>query len=523
MKRLLLLLLFLPGCVANGSLLNEEPAPAPEVGYAAELVWQDCPLFTDQSGAPWASCAVVDVPLDWEEPDGPTIPLFVKRYAAEGVDPLATRDAVWPLTGGPGGAGNLQESTAELLVANDPELTYYLLDHRGTGRSERLGCISEGIATPGGFTITLSELPSCAADVIDTWGDALDHFTTTNAAKDLAWLIEQTRADGQRVHVHGGSYGTRWLQRLLQVAPDAADSASGLGVVPPDFTFADYDTTYEVTGAAYLDLCATDPTCRGALGTNPFGRARLVLDGLDVGCPEALGLGLDRDRLRSFFGGLLLAGFDERVAIPALLHRLDRCDADDVDALRYFVENVPDPLDGLRDDRNFSRVLGNLIIASELWDGSVTASEGAAFLEESVFALGSSLRVASLADAGWPTYPLDGYAGEAPDVDLPVLWINGELDPATPLAPAADYLVDAFPAANQHLLVLRDGSHGWTSPTPDGYGCGLTAFWNFVRQPGTEIFDCAEDVVPTSFAGGPGIGQWLFGRDDLWGGSTGRR
>lgn len=515
-----LLFMLLGGCVSSGTLLQDDPSPESTVPrWDAAIAWEPCPLFSDQEGAPWASCALVEVPLDWDDLDGPTIDLFVKRHAAAGTDPAETEDAVWPLTGGPGGAGNMQEALADLLVTNDPAASWYLLDHRGTGRSERLGCVSEGGATPGRFTITLEELPACAADVRERYGDDLDHFTTTAAARDLAWLIEATRGPEQRVHVHGGSYGTRWLQRFLQVAPTTADSASGLGVVPPDFSFGDYDASYEETGAAYLARCLDSVECVARLGPDPVERAHAILDGLDAGaCPEAAALGIDRARLRGFFGGLLLGGWDERVAIPALLHRIERCNADDIEALTWWDANVPDPLSGLRSDRLFSRVLGNLIILSELWgEPAPTAFEAQVLLDDAIFALGSSVRVASLEDADWPSYPPSPFAGEAPEVDIPLLWINGELDPATPLGPVLDYVPSTFDAPDQHLVVLRDGSHGWSSPTLEGYGCALNVFWNFVRTPGEAILECEDLVLPTSLSASPAVAQWLFGRDDLWG------
>ena len=516
-----LLGLLLVACTpTSGNLLGE---PDPESGVApweADITWEDCPLRSGGSGPPWASCALVEVPLDWESRDDGTIELFVKRYAEAGVDPLGTRDAVWPLTGGPGGAGNMQEGLAELLVANDPEMTWYLLDHRGTGRSERLGCSAEGQGSPGGFQITLDELPACADDLEQTWGDELLHFTTTAAATDLAWLVDATRGPDQMVHVHGGSYGTRWLQRFLQVAPATADSASGLGVVPPDFSFGDYDASYEATGAAYLELCGQDAECGQRLGPDPVARARDIMDSLDAGwCSEAQDLGVTREALRSFFGGLLLWGWNERVAIPALLHRVERCNGDDRQALAWFAANVPDPLAGLRNDRLFSRVLGDLIILSELWEEpGPTVSEAEQVVADGLFALGSSLRVASLVEADWPRYPEDGWAGQSPGVDIPLLWINGELDPATPLQPVLDYVPEAFDQLDQHLVVIPDGSHNWTSPTTDGYGCAMTVFWNFVRVPGEQIFECAELIQPTDLSGSPEIAWWLVGRDDLWGG-----
>lgn len=507
--------LLLTGCSAGGSLLNEEPVDT--LGWNLSIEWEECTLFTGGGGGP-AECAEIGVPLDWEDRTGEQITLFVKRATASGVSPDDALIAVWPLSGGPGGAGNLQESFAELFLSNDQSLVFYLLDHRGTGRSTRLGCEAEGSDTPGGRRILADELADCGDEVRERWGTGIDGFTTTQAASDLAVVIEATRVQGQDVHIHGGSYGTRWLQRTLQLSPTLADSASGLGVVPPGFSFADYDASYEAVGAAFMELCVDDADCVSRLGPIPIDTMRSALADLQFGnCPISADVELTRERLRAFFGGLLLGGGDSRVAIPAISHRLDRCNADDRTALRYFAENVSDPLDALRDDPMYSSVLGNLVILSELWDGGPSLDDALDLHRAGLFSLGTTVRVARLEEADWPRAPRDPLADELLNAEVPLLWINGDLDPATPLAPVLQML-DATPSRpDEHLLVIPGGGHGWDSPTMKGYDCAMTTWWNFAREPDDAVFECDFQILPPNLAGSTQVAQWLFGRDDLWG------
>ncbi|MCO4770250.1 MAG: alpha/beta hydrolase [Deltaproteobacteria bacterium] len=504
------------GCVGGGGLLVE-PELGPEVPpWSVPVEWEACTLFTGGGGGP-AECANVRMPLDWAEPTEAQISVFVKRVTGSGVDPDDAEFAVWPLSGGPGGAGNMQESLAELFLSNDDSLVFYLLDHRGTGRSMRLGCAAEGSDTPGGRTITVDELAQCGEEVRERWDDDLSGFTTTQAAIDLAWLIDTTRPEGQSVHIHGGSYGTRWMQRTLQVAPNIADGASGLGVVPPGFSFADYDASYEAVGAAYMDLCIDDIDCVARLGGDPLATMREALGNLQTGACPVGDDSLTRERLRSFFGALLLAGGDARVAIPAVAHRLDRCNGDDREALRWFAENVADPLEGLRNDPMYSQVLGNLVILSELWDDGPSVDDALDLHRQGLFSLGSTLRVAQLEEADWPRAARDPRADEALVETTPLLWINGSLDPATPLEPVIDMLDDMPDRAEEHLLVIPGGGHGWDSPTIEGYDCARTAWWNFVREPGSTLFACDAQILPPDLSGDTTTAQWLFGRDDLWG------
>src|SRR5262245_15493686 len=98
-------------------------------------VWEPCSLYSDGHG-PSAECARPIVPAYWNDPGAGTIELFVKRYGGGGTQ-------VWLLNGGPGGSGSDFEPLAEALVREAPDLQIYMLDHRGTGRSSRLGCAAE--------------------------------------------------------------------------------------------------------------------------------------------------------------------------------------------------------------------------------------------------------------------------------------------------------------------------------------------------------------------------------------------
>ena len=507
--------LLLASCSPGGSLLGDESSNT--LGWNLSLQWEECTLLTGGGGGP-AQCAEVGVPLDWENRTGEQITLFVKRATSSGVPVEDTDVAVWLLSGEPGAAGNTQESFAELFLSNDDNLVFYLLDHRGTGRSTRLGCDAEGSDTPGGRRIVPDEFTDCGDEVRERWGPDVAGFTTTQAATDLAVLVETTTIQNQSVHLHGNSYATRWLQRALQLNPTLADSASGLGVVPPNFSFADHDAAFETVGAEFLNLCVEDAVCVSRLGPSPIGTVRSALADLQFGnCPFTSDVELTRDRLRTFFGGVLVTGGDNRVAIPAISHRLDRCNADDRTALRYFAENVVDPLDELRDDPMYSSVLGNIIILNELWEGGPGVDEALDQHRAGLFSLGSTVLAAQLEEANWPSAPRPFLADEVLDVDVPMLWINGELDPVTPLAPVLAMLDDTPSRPDEYLLAIPGGGHGWTSPTVKGYDCAMTTWWNFAREPTDEIFACDFQIVPPNLGGSTEAAQWLFGRDDLWG------
>ena len=467
-----------------------------------ELVWEPCSLDSDGSG-PDAECVRVAVPAHWEDPSAGAIELFVKRHGGGGTQ-------LWLLNGGPGASGADFEPMAELFVGEEPTLQVYLLDHRGTGRSSRLGCDAEEDTSPGAFAILEEEWADCLAQVEAQWSTLLGGFTTTNAARDLGWLIDQTREPGREVIVWGGSYGTRWAQRYLQVYPDQADGVSLSGIASPETSFSEYDARYDVVGRAFLASCAEDESCAAKLGDDPVGVADQVMENLDTRCPAS---GLDRSELRRFFALLLISYWDERTLIPAVLYRLDRCDPGDVAALQYLDHVLNQPAQPSLYERLHSPVLGTHIGLSEFFAGAPTVAEAQAVVDGTIFSLAVGPRYAMRYDT-WPRYPLDRFAGGFADSPVPMLLLQGEYDPATPLAFALA-VRDAFDGPGQHFFEFPNAPHTFHSPTAAGYECHLVMLYRWVLDPTAPPFDCVAQILPQDFAGNPDLAAY-FNTTDVW-------
>jgi pimeloyl-ACP methyl ester carboxylesterase len=470
------------------------------------LVWSPCPIVSGGTGS-GAECGQAEVPLDWAQPAGPRIQSFVKRIGR--VDaPLQ----LWMLNGGPGASGADFEPLAEPLSA-DGSIVIYLPDHRGTGRSTRLGCAAEADASPGGFYILDDEWAACAAEVAATHETKLAGFNTTQAAHDLEWLIDQTQRPGQAINVWGGSYGTRWAQRYLQLRPDQASSVTLLGVVTATRTMTDYDQIYDDVGAAFLARCSENAFCASRLGPNAATRARAIWDSIDSGhCAAAQ---LDKRMLKTFFAALLLSYWYERALIPATLARIERCSTSDVAALRYLSAVLSQPSSPTTSDRLHSNLLGLNISVNEFWPADAPSIESLRAIDErAIVSFGSAVRTSERA-ASWPKYALDDHAGRYPATDLPVLIINGEFDPATPLAHAHE-VASHYTRPNQRLVVGPDATHAFATPTAAGYECFLALMIQFARTPTVPV-SCANDILPMDFRGTAELGAY-FGTTDLWDG-----
>lgn len=483
-------------------------------GGGAGIAWEACPLITGGSGSD-AECADVEVPADWRDPGGQTITVFVKRVL--GTAP--GRRQLWLLSGGPGGSGAMYDTPAQELAASDPTLDIYIPDHRGVGRSSRLGCPEE---SPADHSIQEGDWPACIDALERRWGPLLGAFNTTNAAKDLGALIDRTRAPGQDVHVLGISYGTLWAQRYLQIFPDqptavTLDSMCQAGLC----SFFTFDAWHDQVGRKLLDACAADPFCAGKMGPDPVATVGDAFAGIDAGaCAPLAALGVDRPLARLLFA-LLVESFELRVLVPALAYRYQRCDPGDVAAFQSFFSVLfappgdPDPA-ALLD----STPLGMNIGLSEMVEADPPSlADLQAFEDGAYFATGNGTSARALYDL-WPRYPRDEYVGKYAPTGVPMLMLNGTLDPQTPIEFALE-ITPNYTQPHQTFVPIDRAVHATVvgSPTsaPPHTPCGLTMWLGFLGDFTAPIdASCVAGVAPIGFEGDPALAQALLGTADLW-------
>lgn len=214
------------------------------------LSWGAC-----GDGVPTAfECASVEVPTDYDEPNGPTTTIALTRLPAS--DPDLRQGSLFLNFGGPGGPGvpSLQ-ATAELVVAPSVRERYDLVgfDPRGVGLSDPALCFESAAAeaeTLSGlvaFPVDRSEAKpfiranatlsaACAARA----GDRIRHASTANVARDLE-LLRRAVGDEQLTYL-GYSYGTYLGATYARLFPDRVGRFVLDGTVDPDaFSGADRD------------------------------------------------------------------------------------------------------------------------------------------------------------------------------------------------------------------------------------------------------------------------------------------
>ncbi len=485
----------------------EDTRPRP----SEDLDWARCPLFTDGSEpGSLAECAMPAVRLRRDSENSEDVTVFVKRYR-----PVAEpRGQLWLINGGPGASSADFESYLDEFAAAGRDLELYLLDHRGTGRSTRIGCDAEEDAdSADGTQIGESEWASCRDRALANFGADLSGFSTTEAAADLSELIRRTRHGEEPVFIYGVSYGTYLVQRYLQLSPQQATGVALDSICAPgacDFLLG-FDRGFDTTAQALFELCAADPSCTDQLGPDPWQAVLDLFAAVDAGsCPA---LGLDRATTRSFLSVLLVFA-ELRDYLPAVVKRMTRCSSNDVASLVQLAEVLgslggPDPL--------FSDTLYAHIGLAEL---SATPFPTVADIETNVEALhvcpDSGPHLAPALDV-WPIPPHDQYFDAFAETDIPLLMMNGDLDPQTPLA-AASPLQARYQGRFQHFVVIPKSPHTTVSQSyidDQGHTCGMDLLTQFLQDPRAELdVGCTDKVLSPVFAGDPDLTSILFGTED---------
>ncbi|MFC1850528.1 alpha/beta hydrolase [candidate division CSSED10-310 bacterium] len=511
-KRALLVLIVLLNSITLGCDKSDDE----NADFQLEITWDTCSLYYGANDGR-AECAAVQMPLFYDRDDERTIPVYVKRLRA----PEQTTGQLWLLHGGPGASGveDFGHWMDELSTLTSG-LDIYTLDHRGVGQSDRLGCPEqEDPSSEWGTTVSDNEIAACIEYMNNHWGDALNGFTTTAAARDVGELINHLKTEGQQIYIWGGSYGSYLAHRYMQQFPAQADGVILEGIAPADSSFADYDYYFNLNAQKLLDHCGRDDRCSSKLGADPWQVVADLLDLFEAGhCQE---LNLNRSQLKVVLAGML---FYEgiRELIPALVYRLRRCNQNDQEVYEHLYEMMygQGGVWGYGPPAS-STLLGYHIALSELWDNDDPPSlaEVQARFEAAYIALGTSVRFGKIYDL-WPLYQRDTYDDTFAYYDGPLLMLQGGYDPATPIEKAA-IVQSIFHQDNQTFVLFPYAAHNINSGTPvygGGLDCGYQIFLDFLVNPGQELdLNCMEQLKPIDFDGDPNWAYYLMGTTDVWG------
>ncbi|MFF8842839.1 alpha/beta hydrolase [Streptomyces sp. NPDC015127] len=235
------------GCGNDGA--NDEDRPKDLAAQALE--WLPCPPPSEAEGGgtkpsplpggtAW-ECSFLDVPLDWDDPDGETIELALIRARARD-----TANRIGSLVfnfGGPGGSGVATlPAAAKNYGALNTRYDLVSFDPRGVGRSVPVECLDDremdAFVAQDSTPDDADEEKQYAEDIAsfsksceENSGNELPHVGTTDAARDMD-LMRQVLGD-DKLHYFGISYGTELGGVYAHLFPERVGRAVFDAVVDP--------------------------------------------------------------------------------------------------------------------------------------------------------------------------------------------------------------------------------------------------------------------------------------------------
>lgn len=218
-------------------------------------------------------CGTVDVPEDYDRPDGLRIPLEFAILKARTQSPMS--DPLVYLHGGPGG-GTLQilGPLAEILYANHRRSRDIVtFDQRAAALSASTVVCYEntadnivelvGVEQHKLPDATLNTMIAPCVEEILASGVDLSAYNTVNNARDVRSL---TLALGYPTYnIYGISYGTKLALEVLRTIPDGVRSVVIDGVAPPqEHIYDDLIGPYADTMDVLVSQCVSDADCNAA-------------------------------------------------------------------------------------------------------------------------------------------------------------------------------------------------------------------------------------------------------------------
>lgn len=404
-----------------------------------------------------AECATLEVPLDYDDPDGETTPIHVTRSAAKG-DRIGS---LFVNPGGPGGAvGNMIVGMGRF--GPPPIIEAFDLigvDPRGTGESRPISCndnldedLSRNIAVSDGLdddvdAFTTDFAASAAICAANFDAGYLASITTENAARDLESV--RLAIGGEPMNYLGYSYGTAIGALYATYYPDSVRSMVLDGGVPMG---ASALAVEERAGTVDEALRRLDLSCDLWIGC-PIGEIGL-LDAVDqvrsrVDLEGSVGP-LRAHSLESAIGGIVTQPW----VMPDVAEGLRRALNGSGDMLHGIgVSFTSETVDG--DIQDFDAV-AEAIICADGW--GIAATAAADLLDQA--------EQTSLNDATRPTWgvpcdlwPVQGQGMPSVEYsgDAPILVVGNTDDPITPLSWSEALVEDLGP--NAELLTWNASAH----------------------------------------------------------------
>lgn len=418
-----------------------------------QIPFRECRV-SDSSGTRHRNleCGWFEVPEDYENPEAKKITLFIGRLKAVGSK--SKEDPLILIEGGPGGA----PSESFIFPGRgfdkiQQQRDIYLIDQRGTGKSNPLRCPS---LTEFAFDYDAEKIQELTRDCLAQLSADPEFYTTSVAVKDLDRIREALGYE--QWNIYGVSYGSRVAQHYLRRFPEATRTVIIDGVVYPQLNLGpDIALQSQRALQQLIERCAASEACHKQYPNLEQGIKKLFtqlkdkpltveVNNFSSGRMETMEL--TETHLMAVVRFALYSPASAAI-LPVVLHEA-------------YANNNFEPL--ARNALEFSRALENAISIG--MHNSVVCTEDVPFIDASTLDMSAlrntymgSLAVESLLAMCrvWPRGIIDDDFKQAVHSDKPVLLLSGGADPITPpeyAQKAAEHLSNS-----KHIIVPGHG-HG---------------------------------------------------------------
>jgi pimeloyl-ACP methyl ester carboxylesterase len=278
--------LLLAGCQLTGGeeaeaeptpSLSAMPVPTPtatdgaaeaalERYYSQDVDWRRCRQRLQ--------CAEIEVPLNYEEPDGETITIALLKVRAGDPDRRVGSLVVNP--GGPGGSGIEYAANASAYFGAELRQAFDIVgfDPRGVGQSTPVDCLpdeklDEFVAsdpdpdTPEEVEEADQKIREFGEGCLQRSGDLASHVSTEEAARDID-IIRELLGD-RRLSWFGASYGTFLGATYAELFPERVGRMVLDAALDPSLSNLDMSLAqargFEVALRAYVEACVDRGRC----------------------------------------------------------------------------------------------------------------------------------------------------------------------------------------------------------------------------------------------------------------------
>jgi pimeloyl-ACP methyl ester carboxylesterase len=464
--------------------------PQAALSQIGSVSFRNCKI-ADSSGtvSRKLECATLSVPENYAAPTGKHIELFLARMPAK--SKTVKRDAVVMVAGGPGGAASDMFLHADHIYEKvNRQRDIYLLDQRGTGRSNALRCEPENELDKFAESDT-KEISKLTRECLDALPGDPRYYTTSVAIRDLE---EVRKALGlQQWNLIGGSYGARVELHYARRYPGSVRSMVIDSVIHPQLDLGpNIPIESQRALEQFIARCEADKQCQQRFPDLQQGTHKLLqqlkkqprivkIENFSTGRQENIKYTLEH--LQATIR-LLLYNHLYIALLPTLLS-----EAYAHDNFAPLARNFRQ-LDTL--GKAISLGMHHSVMCTEDHNNKPLTPKDQDSIRKSYMGESGLQSLASICEI-WPKGLLDENLKEPLQSDIPTLLFSGSNDPITPPS-YADTISKTL--SNARHIVVEGHGHGVSS-----LGCAPTLVATFIEQLTPLALDasCMEKQKPAPF------------------------